>query len=201
MEHTVPLSHGISGSEKLQEIAFARCRTALASRPEVTDPAHIAVITCGLVARLPASVPTTDERCSRWLSCSWCYLRRGHTSHSSRRTRAVLATSFGALHALAAVSGRFDGLLHEVHRHSHVLRFMAAPGDGLETERSARGSQMSTRAQYARSERDLWPICDRLSAWTVVVSKEPVRLRCEHDVHAVLQKRRQIDRFVVCVLT
>ena len=84
---------------------------------------------------------------------------------------------------------------------SHVLRFMAAPGDGLETERSARGSQMSTRAQYARSERDLWPICDRLSAWTVVVSKEPVRLRCEHDVHAVLQKRRQIDRFVVCVLT
>ena len=85
---------------------------------------------------------------------------------------------------------------------SHVLRFMAAPGDGLETECSARRSQMSTRAEHARSERDLWPICDRLSAWSAVVSKYPVGLRCEHDLPAVLQKRRQIDmRFVVCVLT
>ena len=83
---------------------------------------------------------------------------------------------------------------------SQVLRFMVAPGDGLQTERSPRWSQMSTRAEHARSERDLWPICDRLSAWSVVVSKEPVGLRCEHELHAVLQKRRQIDRFVVCVL-
>ena len=84
---------------------------------------------------------------------------------------------------------------------SHVLRFMAAPGDGLETERSARWSQMNTRAEQARSVRDLWLICDRLSAWTVVVSEEPVGLRCEHDLPAVLQNRPQIDRFVMRLLT
>ena len=33
---------------------------------------------------------------------------------------------------------------------SHVLRFMAAPGDGLETERSPRWSKMSARAEQAR---------------------------------------------------
>ena len=84
---------------------------------------------------------------------------------------------------------------------SQVLRFMVAPGHGLQTERSPRWSQMSTRAEHARSERVVWLICDSLSAWSVVVSKEPVGLRCEHELPAVPQNRRQIDRFVVCVVT
>ena len=84
---------------------------------------------------------------------------------------------------------------------SYVLRFMDAPGDGLETERSARWCKMSARAEQARSARDLWLICDRLSAWTVVVSKELVGWSFGHDLPAVLQNRPQIDRFVMRLLT
>ena len=154
---------------------------------------------CGWSA---GSIPTLLDGERKPRKSRFCASVLSVTRPCLTRTCAALATCFDAWYASAAYSRRFSGPLHEVHRQpGEVLRFMVVPGDGLQTERSPRWSQMSTRAEHARSERDLWPICDSLSAWSVVVSKEPVGLRCEHELPAVPQNRRQIDRFVVCVVT